>query len=113
MGSEGELGKKQTDKLAKLMVSKRVKACAKKVVYLHHHPFDPELFHHLKDAPALGRAIRGNRVDLLLFGHNHDGLVWNEEWGIPRCYDAGTSTGKNKEKPARVRVIDILGEPAD
>ena len=94
MFSEGELGKKQLKRLADLLKSDRVKKSRYKVVYLHHHPFYPTPLHHLKDSDTLGKTLKGHSIDALLFGHNHQGKVWNGGWGIKRVYDAGTSTGK-------------------
>lgn len=108
--AEGELGAAQLGRLDALLRSAAVAACARRVVYLHHHPFHPTPFHHLKDSSALKEVVAG-RIDALLFGHNHDGRVWNGGWGIPRVYDAGTSTGK-EGFPGPHRVIDLAKEPS-
>jgi hypothetical protein len=65
-----------------------------RVLYLHHHPFSPMANMELHDAAALRETIKGKNVDILLFGHNHNGWKWNGWWDIKRCYDAGTSTRK-------------------
>ncbi len=109
--AEGELGAAQLGRLERLLRRRAVRACSHRVVYLHHHPFHPKPFHQLKDSEGLERVLAGARIDVLLFGHNHDGRVWNGGWGIPRVYDGGTSTGK-AGYPAPHRVIDLAREPA-
>ncbi|MCP3871366.1 MAG: hypothetical protein GY703_25340 [Gammaproteobacteria bacterium] len=109
--AEGELGKKQLKRLSDLLKENDVKNCKYRVVYLHHHPFHPKLFHHLKDTEELGKTLKGNDISALLFGHNHDGRVWSGRWGISRIYDGGTSTGK-EGKPNPHRVIDLSRDPA-
>nr|VFK67894.1 MAG: Calcineurin-like phosphoesterase [Candidatus Kentron sp. UNK]VFK73177.1 MAG: Calcineurin-like phosphoesterase [Candidatus Kentron sp. UNK] len=110
--AEGELGKKQRRRLSRLLEKdSEVKDAKHRVVYLHHHPFHPKPFHHLKDSEKLGNILQKHDISALLFGHNHDGKIWNGEWGIPRIYDGGTSTGK-KGKPSPHRVIDLSKEPA-
>ncbi len=108
--ADGELGKAQLKRLDEMLNSKEVTACAKRVVYLHHHPFETiiNFGHRLKDSDELQKIIAG-KVDALLFGHNHGGKVYNGKWNIPRCYDAGTSTGK-KGKVGAHRVIDLSKE---
>lgn len=107
--AEGELGQSQLQRLKDLLNQPHVKECVKKVVYLHHHPFDPQPFHQLKDSENLKQIIEG-RIDALLFGHNHAGKVWNGIWHIPRCYDAGTATGKENGCICW-RVIDLARDP--
>jgi predicted phosphohydrolase len=110
--AEGELGKKQLKRLSEMFSKdEEVKACKYKMVYLHHHPFHPKPFHHLKDSEDLGKILKKNKISALLFGHNHDGRVWSGKWGIPRVYDGGTSTSK-EGKPNPHRVIDLSKDPA-
>jgi len=111
MFSEGELGKKQLKRLADLLKSDQVKKKKYTVVYLHHHPFHPILFHHLKDSGDLEKTLKGHSVDALLFGHNHHGKVWNGAWGIQRVYDAGSSTGKLGSSHPH-RVMDLSKDPS-
>ena len=109
--AEGELGGAQLGRLATLLDSDaEVRASPYKVVYLHHHPFHPKPFHHLKDSEELGEILRQHEISALLFGHNHDGRVWNGKWGISRIYDGGTSTEKGG-KPDPHRVIDLSKDP--
>lgn len=104
--AEGELGDPQLERLKVMLDSDEVKNIKYKVVYLHHHPFHPKPFHHLKDSTKLGEILKPRNIDALLFGHNHDGRVWNGNWGIHRVYDGGTSTSK-EGKPNPHRVIDL------
>jgi len=64
----------------------------------------------LKDGDRL-KSIIENRVDMLLFGHYHKdsssaGKIYHGKWGIPRCYNAGSSTHKNGNTGFQ-RVIDL------
>jgi 3',5'-cyclic AMP phosphodiesterase CpdA len=105
--ANGELGDTQLKQLDGILGSKRVRDCAYRVVYLHHHPFDPQLLHELKDSAELGETLQkhGN-VDALLYGHNHAGKKRNGMWGIPRCYDDGSATCK-KDSVGHHRIIDL------
>jgi 3',5'-cyclic AMP phosphodiesterase CpdA len=105
--AEGELGAKQLQRLDAMLADGSASACPYRVVYLHHHPFDPLPLHQLKDSDRLGEILQkhGN-VDALLYGHNHMGKKRNGKWGIPRCYDAGTTTRKQDRTGAH-RVIDL------
>lgn len=107
--SEGELGEVQLARLKKILKKPEV-ASRKKVVYLHHHPFDFKFGMQLKDRKDLQKVIE-NRVDMILFGHYHNnpasaGRIFHGAWGIPRCYNAGSSTHKNGDKGFQ-RVIDL------
>lgn len=107
--SEGELGGEQLKRLAILLEGPAV-AERQKVLYMHHHPFDFKIGRHLRDSDELREVIE-NRVDLLLFGHYHRdrataGKIYHGIWGIPRCYNAGSSTHKNGNIGYH-RVIDL------
>ncbi len=107
--SEGELGEAQLRRL-KRMLNKTEIASLKKVVYLHHHPFDFKFGMQLKDTNDLKKIIE-NKIDMLLFGHYHAnaataGKIFHGAWGIPRCYNAGSSTHKNGDIGFQ-RVIDL------
>ncbi|MDZ7261129.1 MAG: metallophosphoesterase [candidate division KSB1 bacterium] len=111
-GANGELGTEQRQRLDAVLDRQDVQSCRYRVIYLHHHPFDPWLFHELKDSRELGEIVtRHGNVDAILFGHNHHFRKWNGKWGIPRCYDAGSSTRKN-DTPSFHRVIDLSKPPA-
>ena len=99
--AEGELGEEQLTRLENLLRNDEVRACEKRVIYLHHHPFDARPLHELKDSQKLKiiltRAIaEGTTIDALLYGHNHAGEQQNGNWGIPHCYDAGSATLKSR-----------------
>jgi predicted phosphohydrolase len=96
--SEGELGTEQLTRLKKILKDEKVKS-RKKVIYMHHHPFDYKAAMQLKDNEELMKVIKG-KVDAILFGHYHRdeesaGKEYHGTWGIPRCYNAGSSTHKN------------------
>jgi 3',5'-cyclic AMP phosphodiesterase CpdA len=107
--SDGELGKEQLKRLKKILDRSEVTS-RKKVIYLHHHPFDFKFGMQLKDRNELKKIIE-NRVDMILFGHYHSnpvsaGKIFHGVWGIPRCYNAGSSTHKNGDTGFQ-RVIDL------
>ncbi len=107
--SEGELGQEQLDRL-EILLNDAAISSLKKVVYLHHHPFDFKLGMQLRDSDKLKKVIE-NKLDMLLFGHYHvhpstTGKIFHGVWGIPRCYNGGTSTHKNGS-PGFQRVIDL------
>lgn len=107
--SEGELGLAQLRRLKRILKRPEVAGC-RKVVYLHHHPFDFKLGMQLRDSNEL-RNIIENKIDALLFGHYHvnpasAGKIFHGKWGIVRCYNAGTSTHKNGNIGFQ-RIIDL------
>jgi 3',5'-cyclic AMP phosphodiesterase CpdA len=109
--ANGQLGEAQMERLDACLSDPAVEACSHRVVCLHHHPFDPKLLHELKDSAALGEVLAGHgNVDALLYGHNHEGWKRPGQWGIGRCYDAGSATRKDG-KPGYHRVIDLGGDP--
>ena len=110
LGANGELGKGQRKRLDAMLAQSDVMACEYRVVYLHHHPFAPQPMHGLKDASKLGDILmEHNNVNAILFGHNHNFKMWYE-WGIRRCYDAGSSTRK-KDEFSLHRIIDLSRAP--
>jgi 3',5'-cyclic AMP phosphodiesterase CpdA len=107
--SEGELGNEQLKRLRNMLNKPEVKS-RKKVVYLHHHPFDFKLGMQLKDKNDFKKIIE-NKIDMILFGHYHAdsrsaGKIYHGAWGIPRCYNAGSSTHKNGNVGFQ-RIIDL------
>lgn len=107
--SEGELGKEQLKRLKKILKDPKIAGC-KKIVYLHHHPFDFKLAMQLKDSDELRKVVQ-NKVESLLFGHYHKDSssplkLYHGTWGIPRCYNGGSSTHKNGD-PGFQRIIDL------
>lgn len=109
--ADGRLGLRQLADLEYyLNDDEDVMACTKKVVYMHHRPFVYlAVGHLLNDRDAL-KSVISNKVDVLLFGHRHKTKNWSGKWGIPRVYDAGTSTG-HEEKIGPHRVIDLTVDP--
>lgn len=106
--AQGELGSKQLKRLKTMLASAEVSNCEYRVVYLHHHPFDPRFLRELKDANKLGLILQASgKIDALLYGHNHHGKKHNGKWKIHRCYDAGSTTSK-ENAPAYHRIIDFL-----
>ncbi|MDP3981424.1 MAG: metallophosphoesterase [Chlamydiota bacterium] len=110
--AQGELGEEQLLRLHDLLQSVPVRTCLKRVVYMHHHPFDPWPLHELKDSSHLGEVLlANNNVDALLYGHNHQGRK-HHQWGIARCYDGGSSTQKYNV-PCVHRIIDLSKKPEE
>lgn len=116
--AEGELGESQLNRLDEILSRSDVLACGKRVLYMHHHPFDPTFLHQLKDSDKLKKVVAahiqsGTTIDALLYGHNHEGQSHPGMWGIPRCYDGSSATGKVKHKlqPILQRVIDLKKDP--
>ena len=128
--AEGFLGKRQIDALDALLDQAEVKQ-RKVVLYMHHHPFfdafavrpgrgdvgfysqlfswNTRRFRRLKDAYPLMQCIR-DRVDVLLFGHQHFGLDYSAEgqrYGIALALDASSSTCTQMDtQRMRYRIID-------
>ena len=113
--SEGELGEEQLKRLKKILKDEKVKS-RKKVIYMHHHPFDYKAAMQLKDNEELMKVIKG-KVDAIIFGHYHRdeesaGREYHGTWGIPRCYNAGSSTHKNGHTGFQ-RIINLsVADPA-
>ncbi len=118
--ANGELGGKQLNHLETMLSSDEVKKCQRRVVYMHHHPFDPYPGYELKDSDQLKRVLEGKNIDALLYGHNHCFRLvtfWskkcrnrNGKWGIHRCYDGGSATHKD-DRGGVHRVIDFDRDP--
>jgi 3',5'-cyclic AMP phosphodiesterase CpdA len=109
--AEGELGEEQRIRLDDLLSDSAVLACRRRVVYMHHHPFDPHPLAQLRDSDHLGEVLmRHGSVDALLYGHNHAGKKANGRWGIPRCYDGGSATRKGGSAGEH-RVMNLESDP--
>ncbi len=109
--AEGELGDEQRNRLDDLLGDSQVRACKHRVVYLHHHPFDPRPLAQLRDSEKLGLVLKRHaNIDALLYGHNHAAKKRNGTWGIVRCYDGGSATRKRGAAGAH-RVIDLRRDP--
>jgi len=112
LSAEGELGKKQIDRLKNILERKTVQAKKYRVLYLHHHPLEYKYFLYLKDADEFKFAIKNKKIDALLFGHYHDAGNWNGSLpSIPRIYDGGSSTGKGNSCHPH-RVMNLVKEAA-
>jgi len=121
--AEGEIGNDQLNRMDNILREDNIRSCNKRVIYLHHHPFDQKPFHQLKDSFKLRKilvnAINDNiSIDAILYGHNHEGKSNNGHWGIKRCYDAGSINLKPRSKSKKkfpwydkvensTRVIDL------
>jgi 3',5'-cyclic AMP phosphodiesterase CpdA len=129
--AEGNLGDAQIKALNTLLDRPDVRQ-RKVIVYLHHHPFfdafavradvgdkgllshlvnwNTRRFRRLKDAYSLMQCMR-DRVDILLFGHQHFGLDYSAEgqrYGIPLTLDGSSSTATQMDTDRmRYRVIDV------
>ena len=108
--AQGELGDTQLKRLANALRRNDVKKARKRVIYLHHHPFDAYIGHALRDDEKLRTKLQdaigeGITIDAILYGHNHEGYCHNGHWGVCRCYDAGTAT----LKPRPLWLEAILG----
>lgn len=128
--AEGYLGAAQIQRLSTMLDQPEVRARTV-VLYLHHHPFfdapvvradvgdhgylghlfgwNTRRFRRLKDAYSLMQCAR-DRVDVLLFGHQHFGLDYSAEgqrYGIRTALDASSSTATQMDTDRmRYRVID-------
>ena len=127
--AEGEIGPDQLERLRQILSDREIKSCSRKVIYLHHHPFDYQPFHQLKDSDDLERVIeeargKGLLIDAILYGHHHRGRSKNGHWGIPRCYDAGTATLKPRNRVQKMlpwfrevrnatRIMDLDVDPSE
>ena len=119
-GAEGELGQPQRDRLIELLNNNdTVKNTTHRVIYLHHNPFEDNYWHRLKDAKEFRNLLKNyngthpdRKIDLLLFGHTHNAQKYDGNCGIPRCYEAGTTTRKEC-KPGIHRLIDIDNSKKD
>jgi 3',5'-cyclic AMP phosphodiesterase CpdA len=101
--AEGEIGTSQLERFRTILQMEEVRQCGRRVIYLHHHPFDWQPLHQLKDSLQLGEIIEstmgeGTSIDAILYGHQHRGRSSNGHWGVKRCYDAGTATLKPRQK---------------
>lgn len=130
--AEGHLGSEQLTRLDAILQRVRQETPRPRiVVYLHHHPFidgyvvRPDIgdshflnrmttwytrsFRRLKDACSFVEILR-DRVDLLLFGHQHYGLNHRaeaERYGIGLALDASSSTCTAMySQRMRFRIID-------
>jgi 3',5'-cyclic AMP phosphodiesterase CpdA len=127
--ADGELGGKQLNELDEILdyldgMADNMKPAV--AICLHHHPFifpgmndlkeaGERIAHQLKDGDELMELI-GNRVDVLLFGHDHHhidfskerkGRILTDEYKIPVILSSGKSTDSGH--PARLITINGPG----
>lgn len=114
LSQNGKIGDQQLDRLIKLLNNKDVKSANYLVVYFHHHPFGNDEPYTLLDRDSLRQVLENSskKVDLMLLGHKHDNRSWNGQWGIPRIYNSGSCTYKNKSTFS-FRVIDLQKDIVD
>jgi len=91
----GEVGDTQLNALSTILGSPTIPE-TKKILFFHHHPFmQNHPFMELKDAPELARVVF-NRVDVILFGHKHEMMKWENRWGVRYILASDNSPGKSK-----------------
>jgi 3',5'-cyclic AMP phosphodiesterase CpdA len=86
--ARGYLSSKQIVMLSRVLGENKGKV---RIVMLHHHPFDFNLFTALENADLLMDALRGN-CEILLFGHDHNYGIWWGEYDIPLIVASHKST---------------------
>ncbi|MFH1532781.1 MAG: metallophosphoesterase [Pseudomonadota bacterium] len=112
--SYGTLSAKQLDAADKILSSSRVRNL-RKVVLLHHtlhrRPWHTEATTRLVNRESLLRVLMRNRVDLALYGHDHQGRMWELDEGGHRLHlvNCGSSTrlGPQPDQRARYRLITV------
>lgn len=111
--ADGRLGEAQLTRLEKMLSNDiTIRDASKRVLYLHHRPFDyMAVGHLLNDRDQLKTVVR-DKVDVMLFGHKHKSKVFNRRWGIPKVYDGGTSTKKDGEYSPHM-IIDLSSPVGD
>lgn len=91
----GEVGETQLAQLTTILASPIVPEM-KRVLFFHHHPFvHNNPFMELKDGPGLVRAVYG-KVDVILFGHKHEMMKWENRWNLRYILASDNSPGKRK-----------------
>ena len=119
-GAEGDFGQAQRERLTELLNNNTaVKNCTNRVIYFHHNPFENNYWHKLRDAEEFKDLVKsyndthaGKKIDLLLFGHTHNSQKYDGNCEISRCYEAGTTTRKERS-PGIHRLIDIENQSKD
>jgi predicted phosphodiesterase len=98
----GEIGDIQLDTLSAILATPTTPEM-KKVLFFHHHPFmHNNPFMELKDAPKLARVVY-NRIDVILFGHKHEMMKWENRWGVRYILASDNSPGKSKAGEITIR----------
>ena len=101
----GKVGEIQLNALSSILANPTTPEM-KKVLFFHHHPFmHNNPFMELKDAQELARIIY-NKVDIVLFGHKHVMMKWENMWNVEYILASDNSPGKSKV--AEITVKDGL-----
>jgi 3',5'-cyclic-AMP phosphodiesterase len=80
-----------------------------RVVFLHHHVFDNNLFMALEGAEGFLKAV-GGRCEVLLFGHDHHIGIWRDWSGkIPFAYASHKSTDTVCGEQLMISIVEIEG----
>jgi DNA repair exonuclease SbcCD nuclease subunit len=125
--ADGKLGRRQINSAANILNGMQGRDKKQKViVYLHHHPYlyrgqpplnnlEELIGHWLVDGGELMDQI-SNRVDILLFGHEHwhldfTGTDVSSKYGIPIILSAGKSTN-DKQVEYKVDHKGVADEKA-
>lgn len=108
LSNNGEIGAAQIARLNHLFESEIFNNSTYRVLYLHHHPFGKQGDYTLIDADQLLSVIESSKstINLMLFGHKHEGKAFNNMHKVPWIFDAGTSTCKGNG-PGVLRIIDL------
>ena len=113
--ADGELGAGQIKDAVRLIDEYKEQSDGKIIVYLHHHPFlfpdegplkkiGERVGHWLKDGKEFMEKIKSRKIDILLFGHEHRHLKFentglNNKYSIRHIVSSGKSTEKSYEYP--------------
>ena len=120
-GAQGNLGEKQLHKLDHMLDEAAEDPGIENVfVVLHHHPFDFQFYHGLRDQANLKGVISQQlnhppRVNGLIFGHKHIEHRFNDPeenkeklFGINLIYASGSTVERNQEGKMVIPVINVL-----
>jgi 3',5'-cyclic AMP phosphodiesterase CpdA len=120
LGAQGCLGKKQLQRLDKILDELADNPVIENVIVVHHHhPFDYLFYHGLRDHADLKGVVsrrvgKPPRVNVLLFGHKHLEHRFNdpdknmeELFGIDMIYASGQSVERDETGEMVLPVIDL------
>jgi len=120
LGAQGCLGKKQLQKLDKILDDLSDNPVIENIIVVqHHHPFDYLFYHGLRDHEDLKgilsqRVGKPPRVNVLLFGHKHLEHRFNdpdenkeELYGIDMIYASGQTVERDENGEMILPVIDL------
>jgi 3',5'-cyclic AMP phosphodiesterase CpdA len=120
LGAQGCLGKKQLQKLDKMLDDLSDNPTIENIIVVqHHHPFDYLFYHGLRDHADLKGVIsrrvgKPPRVNVFLFGHKHLENRFNdpdankeELFGIDMIYASGQTVERDEKGEMVLPVIDL------